>query len=73
MGTFDTIGGTPRHDPSADHDPITPLQENVLRLLEAADIPTDVNDRIMELVAEGERRIAPPDHPEAGCFDPDPF
>ena len=23
MGTYDTIGGTPRHDPAFDHDPPT--------------------------------------------------
>ena len=58
MGTYDTIGGTPRHDPAFDQDNTTELQEQVLLLLEAAGIPTKTNDKIIDLIAEAESELA---------------
>lgn len=41
-----------------DIDTETRLQGEVLTLLEAAGMPTDINDQIAALIAEGEARIA---------------
>lgn len=57
MGTYDTIGGTPRHDPAADVDNTTELQELVLSLLEGAGVPTPINDEIIELIYRWERSL----------------
>jgi len=54
MGTYDTRGGTPRHDPAADCDAMTVLQEKLLELLEDAGIPTETNDRIIKLIEAAE-------------------
>lgn len=35
-------------------DGVTVLQEQVLELLEKANIPTHINDKIVELIAKGE-------------------
>lgn len=58
MGTYDTRGGHPLHDPMADYDPVTKLQEDVLGLLEAADFSEAVNDKIIMLIMEEESRLA---------------
>lgn len=66
MGTYDTRGGHPLHDPMFDYDPTTKLQEDVLSLLEAADFSEAVCDKIVSLIMEEEARlnaepeIAPP-------------
>lgn len=39
-------------------DGVTQLQDDVLALLEAADLPTAVNDRIIAIIAEAERSMA---------------
>ena len=43
--------------PSEEDDGVTDLQDNVLGLLGAAGIPTDINDKIIDLVREGEQRL----------------
>ena len=57
MGTYDTRGGTPRHDPAADADGVTTLQGSVLELLEVAGIPTATNDKIMALIEAAEKNL----------------
>ena len=49
--------GTGRLPFEAD-DGVTELQGKVLALLEAANIPTQINDRIVEWIAQGERLVA---------------
>lgn len=44
-------------------DGITPLQDQVLDLLEDAGIPPKVNDQIMAIIARAEREIASTEHP----------
>lgn len=58
MGTYDTRGGAARHDPAFDVDVVSKLQDDVLGLLEEAGLPTEINDKIMVLVAEGEQLLA---------------
>jgi len=58
MGTYDTRGGHPLHDPMFDYDPVTKLQEDVLELLEAAGIPEAINDKIIGLIMDGEHQLA---------------
>lgn len=58
MGTYDTRGGHPLHDPMFDYDPVTKLQDDVGELLEAADFSQAVIDRIMGLIMDEEHRIA---------------
>jgi hypothetical protein len=60
MGTYDTRGGHPLHNPMFDYDPSTQLQEDVLEVLEKAEVETAVCDRIVEIIAEWERRAEPP-------------
>lgn len=38
-------------------DGVTVLQEEVLKLLEDAGLPTRINDKIMTLIAEGEHEV----------------
>lgn len=57
MGTYDTRGGHPLHDPMFDYDPVTKLQDDVLELLEAAGLSTEVNDKIIGLIADEEHRL----------------
>ena len=42
-------------DPPFEDDGVTVLQENVLRLLEEAGVPTEINDKIMALIWNHER------------------
>lgn len=48
-----------RSNPYGADDGVTDLQEAVLGLLEEAGIPTDKNDRIIELIAAVERAHEP--------------
>lgn len=50
MGTYDTIGGTPR-SPDEEEPYIFPEEEKVLEILEAANVPSAVNDKVVEIVA----------------------
>lgn len=47
--------------PHDEDDGVTELQEKVLQLLEAAGIPTEANDAIMKIIADGERGLVPCD------------
>lgn len=59
MGTYDTRGGTPRHDPAADHEPfIHPEEERALEILEAANVPAETNDEIVKIIAATADRAA---------------
>lgn len=53
MGTYDTRGGTPISPDESDYMP-SDLVEKVLGLLEDADVATEVNDKIVELIELGE-------------------
>lgn len=44
--------------PYDEDDGVTELQDKVLELLEAAKMPTDINDAIIALIVEGEKRTA---------------
>jgi hypothetical protein len=55
-GTYDTIGGAPRSPEVFDGQP-TKLVEDVLGLLEAADVPEAINDKIVELIEGWERQL----------------
>jgi hypothetical protein len=54
MGTYETRGGTAA-SPDFNDPGIHPLVESVLVLLEGAEIPTEVNDKIVTLI-EGHLR-----------------
>jgi hypothetical protein len=55
-------------------DGVTKLQEDVLGLLEAAGLPTAINDKIVALIVEGERQLVgdlePPDPDDGAPCDP---
>lgn len=53
------IKGAPT--PPDEDDGVTELQEKILLLLEAANLPTETNDAVMELVAWGEQGLVPCD------------
>src|SRR5690242_12436242 len=53
MGTFDTRGGSPISPKDDSSDP-SKLVEDVLGLLEDAGIATEINDKIVALIEEGE-------------------
>lgn len=46
--------------PADEDDGVTELQERVLTLLEAANIPTKINDAVMRLIEAGERGFVAP-------------
>lgn len=65
MGTYDTRGGTPRHYPGFDCEPVIyPEEERVLALLEAAQVPTEVCDQVVAIVHELADRQAGHEEPE---------
>lgn len=53
------IKGAPT--PPDEDDGVTELQEKILLLLEAAGIPTEANDAVMKIIADGERGLVPCD------------
>jgi hypothetical protein len=56
MGTYDTRGGHPI-SPRDEEPAISDLEDTILGLLEAAHIPTGINDQIMELVQSGQKLV----------------
>lgn len=57
MGTYDTIGGTPR-SPDDEEPYIFPEEDKVLEILEAANVPSEVNDKVVEIVAAICRKVS---------------
>jgi hypothetical protein len=65
VGTYDTRGGTPRHDPVSDHEPVIyPEEERVLAILEQAGVATSVCDQVVGVVHELAEREAGDDQSE---------
>lgn len=59
MGTYDSRGGSPRHDPAADFEPVIfPEEDAALAILEAAGVDSQVNDQIVKIVGQTAGRVA---------------